>query len=76
MLLGFYFNGYRKWRHENLVQYDKEVDHKVYLNSVYGYYFYASNYKYGDDAKLLGYIWQIKRVLKPCLSNNVFKKIK
>jgi hypothetical protein len=38
----------------------------VYLNTVHGYYFYASSYKYGDDAKLLVYIWKIKRVLKPC----------
>jgi len=52
-----------------------EGDHKVYLNTVYGYYFYSSSYKYGDDAKLPSYIWQIKRVLKPRLGNNVFKKL-
>lgn len=57
------------------MQYGRKVDHKVYPNIVYGYYFYANSYKYGDDAKLPGYIWQIKRVLKPCLSNNVFKKL-
>jgi hypothetical protein len=54
--LEFNFNGYRKWRNENLVQYGRKVDHKVYLNTVHGYYFYASSYKYGDDAKLLVYI--------------------
>jgi hypothetical protein len=38
-----------------LVQYGRKVDHKVYINIVYGYYFYTSSYKYGDDAKLPGY---------------------
>lgn len=58
------------------MQYGGKADHKVYLNTVYGYYLYSSSYKYGDDAKQPGYMWQIKRVLKPCLSNNVFKEIK
>ena len=39
------------------MQYGRKVDHKVYLNIVYGYYFYTSSYKYDDNAKLLGYLY-------------------